>query len=147
MTELPHPSRALDAGDLISRAAVLAIFHPENSVVRKRICDDIRALPAPVNAEDACPSCGGSGHYGDAARLAMDVDPITAAQVQAEPVAWQWNARPIGSATWHGWRDGRKPKLMGRSYEVIERPLYAIEAPVSAAAGRPRSAADGSRDD
>lgn len=32
--------------DLISREAAIAIFQPENSAVRKRICDDLRALPA-----------------------------------------------------------------------------------------------------
>lgn len=32
--------------DLISREAALAIFQPEHSAVRKRICDDLRALPA-----------------------------------------------------------------------------------------------------
>lgn len=34
--------------DLISREAAIAIFQPENSAVRKRICDDLRALaPSP----------------------------------------------------------------------------------------------------
>lgn len=38
-------------GDLIRRGDALAIFQPENSMIRRRICDDIRALavqPAPV---------------------------------------------------------------------------------------------------
>ena len=38
---------ATPEGDLISQAAVLAIFQPETSMVRKRICDDVRAIPAP----------------------------------------------------------------------------------------------------
>ncbi|MFE3839613.1 hypothetical protein, partial [Pseudogemmobacter sonorensis] len=41
MSTTPTPE-----GDLISRAAALAIFQPETSTVRKQICDDIRALPA-----------------------------------------------------------------------------------------------------
>lgn len=40
------------SGDLISREAVLKIFQPETSILRKRICDDIRALPAaPIGKE------------------------------------------------------------------------------------------------
>lgn len=34
------------SGGLISREAALKFFQPETSTLRKRICDDIRALPA-----------------------------------------------------------------------------------------------------
>lgn len=41
----------------------------------KQLADILPSAPAELSVgDDACPSCGGSGHYGDAARRAIDGD-------------------------------------------------------------------------